>query len=39
MIRKMKFLKDLTWVYAGIGIVLLAAVFVLARQAMEQNFP
>ena len=31
MIRKMKFLKDLTWVYAGIGIVLLAAVFVLAK--------
>ena len=28
LIRKMKFLKDLTWVYAGIGIVLLAAVFV-----------
>ena len=27
----MKFLKDLTWVYAGIGIVLLAAVFVLAK--------
>ena len=31
MIRKMKFLKDLTWIYAGIGIVLLAAVLVLAR--------
>ena len=31
LIRKMKFLKDLTWVYAGIGIVLLAAVFVLAK--------
>ena len=31
MIRKMKFLKDLTWIYAGIGIVLLAAVFILAR--------
>ena len=30
MIRKMKFLKDLTWAYAGIGIVLLAAVLVLA---------
>ena len=30
MIRKMKFLKDLTWIYAGIGIVLLAAVLVLA---------
>ena len=27
----MKFLKDLTWVYAGIGIVLLAAVLVLAQ--------
>ena len=24
MIRKMKFLKDLTWVYAGLGVVLLA---------------
>ena len=31
LIRKMKFLKDLTWVYAGIGIVLLAAVLVLAQ--------
>ncbi len=31
MIRKMKFLKNLTWVYAGIGVVLLAAVFLLAR--------
>ena len=31
MIRKMKFLRRLTWVYAGIGIVLLAAVFALAR--------
>ena len=31
MIRKMKFLRRLTWVYAGIGIILLAAVFVLAR--------
>ena len=30
MIRIMKFLKDLTWAYAGIGIVLLAAVLVLA---------
>ena len=27
---KMKFLKDLTWVYAGVGVVLLAAVLVLA---------
>ena len=31
LIRKMKFLKDLTWLYAGIGIVLLAAVLVLAQ--------
>ena len=31
MIRKMKFLKDLTWVYAGLGIVLLGAVLVLAQ--------
>lgn len=31
MIRKMKFLKNLTWVYAGIGVVLLAAVFLLAQ--------
>ena len=31
LIRKMKFLKDLTWIYVGIGIVLLAAVLVLAR--------
>ena len=31
LIRKMKFLKDLTWIYAGIGIILLAAVFVLAK--------
>ena len=31
MIRKMKFLKNLTWVYAGIGVVLLGAVFVLAQ--------
>ncbi len=30
MIRKMKFLRKLTWVYAGIGIVMLGAVFVLA---------
>ena len=30
MIRKMRFLKDLTWVYAGVGVVLLAAVLVLA---------
>ena len=31
LIRKMKFLKDLTWIYAGLGIVLLAAVLVLAQ--------
>ena len=31
MIRKMRFLRRLTWVYAGIGIILLAAVFALAR--------
>ncbi|HIZ23680.1 MAG TPA: FtsW/RodA/SpoVE family cell cycle protein [Candidatus Blautia faecigallinarum] len=31
MIRKMKFLRKLTWVYAGIGVLLLGAVFVLAR--------
>ena len=31
MIRKMKFLKDLTWVYAGLGVVLLGAVLVLAQ--------
>lgn len=31
MIRKMKFLRLLTWLYAGVGIALLAAVFVLAR--------
>lgn len=31
MIRKMKFLRSLTWLYAGTGIILLAAVFVLAR--------
>lgn len=31
MIRKMTFLKDLTWVYAGVGFVLLAVVFVLGR--------
>lgn len=33
MIRKMKFLRSLTWLYAGIGVVLLAAVFVLARSS------
>ncbi|MDO5362162.1 MAG: FtsW/RodA/SpoVE family cell cycle protein [Eubacteriales bacterium] len=31
MIRKMKFLRRLTWVYAGIGILLLGAVLVLAK--------
>ena len=31
MIRKMKFLKDLTWLYAGLGVVLLGAVLVLAQ--------
>ena len=31
MIRKMRFLRRLTWVYAGIGILLLAAVFLLAQ--------
>lgn len=30
IIRKMRFLRRLTWVYAGIGIVLLAAVLILA---------
>lgn len=31
MIRKMKFLRNLTWVYAGLGVALLAAVLVLAQ--------
>ena len=31
LIRKMKFLKYLTWLYAAVGIVLLAAVLVLAQ--------
>lgn len=31
MIRKMRFLRKLTWIYAGIGVVLLGAVFLLAR--------
>lgn len=31
IISRLKFLKNLTWVYAGIGIVLLASVFLLAR--------
>lgn len=33
MIRKMKFLRKLTWLYAGIGIILLGAVFVLAQSS------
>lgn len=31
LIRKMKFLKYLTWIYAAVGIALLAAVLVLAQ--------
>lgn len=31
MIRKMQFLKNLTWAYAAVGVVMLAAVFVLGR--------
>lgn len=31
MIRKMRLLRRLTWLYAGVGIILLAAVFLLAR--------
>ncbi|MDO4519400.1 MAG: FtsW/RodA/SpoVE family cell cycle protein [Eubacteriales bacterium] len=31
MIRKMRFLNKLTWIYAGIGVILLAAVFLLAQ--------
>ncbi|MBR2765993.1 MAG: FtsW/RodA/SpoVE family cell cycle protein [Blautia sp.] len=31
MIRRMRFLKKLTWIYGGAGVVLLAAVFALAR--------
>lgn len=31
MIRKMSFLKKLTWIYAGAGVIMLAAVFVLGR--------
>lgn len=31
MIRKMRFLKKLTWIYAAVGVVMLAAVFVLGR--------
>jgi cell division protein FtsW (lipid II flippase) len=31
LIRKMKFLRYLTWVYAAFGIILLAAVFVLGK--------
>ncbi len=31
MIRKMRFLRNLTWLYAAVGILLLAAVLVLAK--------
>lgn len=31
MIRKMKFLRKLTWLYAGVGVILLGAVLVLAQ--------
>ena len=31
MIKKMRFLRRLTWLYAGIGVILLAAVLVLAQ--------
>ena len=31
IIRKLKFLRRLTWLYAGLGVLLLAAVFLLAR--------
>ena len=31
MIRKMRFLRRLTWLYAGVGIILLAAVFLLSQ--------
>ena len=31
MIRKMRFLRKLTWLYAAVGIIMLGAVFVLAR--------
>lgn len=31
MIRKMRFLKDLTWIYAGIGVVLLGTVLIFAQ--------
>ena len=31
MIRRMKFLRRLTWLYAGLGVILLAAVLVLAQ--------
>lgn len=31
MIRKMRFLRKLTWLYAGVGVVLLGAVFLLAQ--------
>lgn len=34
MIRKMRFLRKLTWIYAGIGVVLPGAVFLLARTSL-----
>lgn len=34
LIRKMRFLRYLTWLYAGFGIVLLAAVLVLGRTTL-----
>jgi cell division protein FtsW (lipid II flippase) len=34
MIRKMKFLKKLTWVYAGLGVILLGAVLVFAKTSL-----
>ncbi len=33
LIKKMRFLRRLTWLYAGLGVVLLGAVFVLARSS------
>lgn len=37
IIRKFKFLKQLTWIYAGIGIILLAIVAVLGRMSFGAN--
>ncbi|MDO5135087.1 MAG: FtsW/RodA/SpoVE family cell cycle protein [Eubacteriales bacterium] len=34
IIRKLKFLKNLTWLYGGIGVILLAAVLVFARTSL-----